>query len=583
MPQISASLLPQWAWPVRLQRASRWWSGWSLAPRTVALLLALWCIALLNQPLWHTLSELAGATELTDPWALKRLALGALLVCATFLWFMLWSWPGVRRPVWSVHLVLAASVQHFMLSYGVVMDSSMVQNSLQTNWTEALALLTPGLLLHVLLYAGLPIAWLYTGVEMPAQRRGWLRSAGWLVVALTVLVVGGMRLYRDLAPLLRNHTEIRYQVNPLATVVSWSNVTLKPILKPKKPFQPVIEGAALGATYRAQAAGQVKPPLLVLVVGETARADHFGRMYGYARDTTPQLQARQVLSWQQVQSCGTNTIASVPCMFSPVGKEGYEGRKVEYGNLLDIVQAAGLAVRWLDNQSGCKGVCARIPSSEAQAIATPEQRAQWCRDGECLDRLMVAQLDAQLAAIPAAQRQQGVVLVLHQMGSHGPAYYRRSAPDTKHFTPECATHVTSDCSQQDLINVYDNSMVETDAFLAQTIDWLHTQQQGFATSMLYVSDHGESLGENGLYLHGLPYRIAPQAQKHVPWVLWPGTLQARTGWREDCARTQLNQPLTHDAYFHTVLGMLDVSSPYYQPQQDAMASCRTQRVAGVGG
>ena len=542
----------------------------SLSTRAVALLLALWCAGPLNLALWQKLSALE---DFADPWALKRLALGGLIAAATFLWLMLWSWPGVRRPAWSANLLLAASVQHFMRSYGVVMDSSMLANSLHTNWTEAWALLTPALLVQVLLLAGLPMAWLYWGVQMPRQRRGWLRSALWLLAALGVLVGGGLRLYRDLAPLLRNHTEIRYLVNPLATVVSWANVTLKPVFKPKKPFQPVTAGAALGASYAAQAAGQIKPPLLVLVVGETARADHFG-LNGYGRNTTPQLALQPVLSWQQVQSCGTNTIASVPCMFSPVGKEGYEGRKVEYGNLLDIVQAAGLGVRWLDNQAGCKGVCARIPSADAQAIATPAQRQQWCREGECLDRLMLDELDSELAAIPAAQRQQGVVLVLHQMGSHGPAYYRRSAPDSKHFGPECATHVTSDCEQQDLVNVYDNSIVETDAFLAQTIAWLRTQERDFAPAMLYVGDHGESLGENGLYLHGLPYRIAPQVQKHVPWVLWPGTLQQRTGWREDCARAQLNRPLTHDAYFHTVLGMLDIASPYYQRPLDAMAGCR---------
>jgi len=542
----------------------------SLSSRTVALLLALWCAGPLNLALWQKLSALE---DFTDPWALKRLALGGLVTGATFMWLMLWSWPGLRRPAWSLNLVLAASVQHFMRSYGVVMDSSMLANTLHTNWTEAWALVTPALLVQVLVLAGLPIVWLYRGVQMPRQRLGWLRSALWLLAALIVLVGGGLRLYRDLAPLLRNHTEIRYLVNPLASVVSWANVTLKPIFKPKKPFQPVIEGATLGASYAAQAAGQHKPPLLVLVVGETARADHFG-LNGYPRDTTPQLAARQVLNWSQVQSCGTNTIASVPCMFSPLGKEGYEGRKAEYGNLLDIVQAAGLGVRWLDNQSGCKGVCERVPSADAQAIATPQQRQQWCQDGECLDRLMVEELDGQLNAIAAAQRQQGVVLVLHQMGSHGPAYYRRSAPENKRFTPECATNVTSDCSQQDLMNVYDNSIAETDAFLAQTIDWLRTQERDFAPALLYVSDHGESLGENGLYLHGLPYRIAPQGQKHVPWVLWPGALQERTGWHEDCSRAQLAQPLTHDAYFHTVLGMLDVRTPYYQRTLDALATCR---------
>ena len=223
----------------------------SLSTRAVALLLALWCAGPLNLALWQKLSALE---DFADPWALKRLALGGLIAAATFLWLMLWSWPGVRRPAWSANLLLAASVQHFMRSYGVVMDSSMLANSLHTNWTEAWALLTPALLVQVLLLAGLPMAWLYWGVQMPRQRRGWLRSALWLLAALGVLVGGGLRLYRDLAPLLRNHTEIRYLVNPLATVVSWANVTLKPVFKPKKPFQPVTAGAAQGASYAAQAA-----------------------------------------------------------------------------------------------------------------------------------------------------------------------------------------------------------------------------------------------------------------------------------------------------------------------------------------
>lgn len=541
-----------------------------LAPPWVAALLALWCAGPLNQALWIKLSSLQ---DFPDPWLLKHVALGGLLACASFLWLMLWSWPGVRRPAWSLTLVLAAGMQYYMLHYGVVMDSGMLRNTLQTNFTEVLALLTPALLLYLLLYAGLPVAWLYRGVRLQTTRRGWLRSAGMVMLALALLLAGGVAMYRQLAPLVRNHTEIRYQVNPLASIVSWTEVVLKPIVKPNKPFQPIHAGAALGASYGAQAAGQLKPPLLVLVVGETARADHFG-VNGYARQTTPELAQRHVISWSQVHSCGTSTITSVPCMFSPLGKEGYEGRKAEYGNVLDVLQAAGLAVLWLDNQSGCKGVCARIPTVDAQAAADPEQRQRWCRDGECLDRLMVEQLDQRLAALPQDNRQHGVVLVLHQMGSHGPAYYRRSAPDSKRFTPECGTQVTSDCNRSDLINVYDNSIIETDQFLAQTIDWLQAQRQDWAPAMLYVGDHGESLGENGLYLHGLPYGIAPQAQRHVPWVLWPGSLQVRTGVDQACARATAAQPLTHDAYFHTVLGMLDVRSPYYRRALDALAGCR---------
>jgi len=323
----------------------------------------------------------------------------------------------------------------------------------------------------------------------------------------------------------------------------------------------------------AAAAPAAKPPLLVLVVGETARADHFG-LNGYPRDTTPALEARHVLSWRHAQSCGTNTLASVPCMFSHLGKAGYEGRSFEYGNLLDVLQAAGLGVDWLDNQAGCKGVCDRVPHAQADQVATAQAVQQWCSAGECLDQLMPGLLAQRLQALPEAARRQGAVLVLHQMGSHGPAYYRRSSAASKPFQPECTTQVTSDCDHAELVNVYDNSIRETDHFLGQVIDWLQTQQGRYATALMYVSDHGESLGEGGLYLHGMPYAIAPQVQKQVPWVLWPGTLQARTGMDERCARARVAQPVTHDSYYHTVLGMLDVRSPTYQPQLDMLAPCR---------
>ena len=554
-----------WRWPVFL-----------LSPRVVAGLLALWCTLPMNQALWH---KLAGLEDFSDPWFLRRAAMVVLIASATYLWFMLWSWPRLRRGAWSTWLVLAAVVQYYMLRYGMVMDSSMVRNVMQTNFTEGLALFSPGLLVHVAVFAGLPVLWLFKGVQLQEGRgkRAWGGSALAVLLALGLLAGGSMAMYRDLAPLIRNHTEIRFLVNPLATVVSFLQVTLKPIFKPNRPFRPITDGAALGATYSAASAATAaahKPPLLVLVVGETTRGDHFG-LNGYPRDTTPELEARQVLSWHQAWSCGTNTLASVPCMFSHLGKAGYEGRKFEYGNLMDVLQAAGLGVDWLDNQSGCKGVCDRIPHAQADQVATPAAVKQWCADGECLDQLMVGLLDQRLQSLPEAARSKGAVLVLHQMGSHGPAYYRRSSAQTKQFKPECTTHVTSDCSHAELVNVYDNSMRETDLFVAKVIDWLQTQQGQYETSMMYVSDHGESLGENGLYLHGLPYAIAPDTQKHISWVLWPGSLQARTGMQENCARASVDQRVTHDSYFHTVLGMMDVRSPLYKKELDMLAPCRT--------
>ena len=562
-----------------------WFFSWTLAPRWVALLLALWCTVGLNQAWWGKLSQLATEQRLDVG---QQAAVALVLTAATYLWLMLLSWPKLRKMGWSVTLVVAAAVQYFMLHYGIVMDASMVRNTLQTNPSEGLALLSGGLVLHVLLYAGVPLAWLWGGMQFAPHtwRRGGWRSALAVLASMAVVVGGGLWLYKPMAPLVRNHTEIRYLINPLATVSSVANVTLKPLFKPQRPFQRITEGALLGSSYgtspvRAMSTAATttghKPPLLVLIVGETTRSDHFG-LNGYPRNTTPQMEAHHVISWRHVQSCGTNTLASVPCMFSHLGKEGFEGRKFEYENLLDVLHGAGLQVDWLDNQAGCKDVCNRISHVQADQVASKAAVQQWCKDSECLDQLMVGLLDQRLQAVNPQGDAKGTVLVLHQMGSHGPAYYRRSSPANKHFKPECTTHVTSDCSRAELANVYDNSMLETDTFVARTIDWLQTKQDQYEVGLMYLSDHGESLGENGLYLHGLPYVIAPDAQKQVPWVLWPGSLLARTQVSEACTRAGIETPLNHDNFYHTVLGLLDVRTPTYQPALDALAVCRKPAV-----
>ncbi|RZI96266.1 MAG: phosphoethanolamine transferase, partial [Rubrivivax sp.] len=325
---------------------------------------------------------------------------------------------------------------------------------------------------------------------------------------------------------------------------------------------------------------QVKPPLFVLVVGETARGDHFG-LNGYGRDTTPVLKSHGVYSWHHAQSCGTSTAASVPCMFSHMGKQGFEARKSDHENLLDVLQAAGLAVLWVDNQGGCKGVCDRVPhASTADAQNTPRGHAL-CEGGECLDEMLLNGLDARIAQLPAERRARGVVVVLHPIGSHGPAYFKRSDAQAKRFQPECRDIALDRCGQGELVNAFDNSIAYTDRFLGGVIDWLQAREAQHQTAMLYMSDHGESLGEYGIYLHGMPYAFAPDEQKRVAMVLWPGTLARRSGVVQGCLPGQLDAPVTHDSLYPTVLGLLDVQTPTYRPALDALQPCREGQLATV--
>ena len=257
-------------------------------------------------------------------------------------------------------------------------------------------------------------------------------------------------------------------------------------------------------------------------------------------------------------------------MFSPLGKEKYEARTGPTENLLDVLQRAGMAVLWVDNQSGCKGVCARVASSET----TQGQDPQHCATGECLDEIMLQGLDEKIAALGQERWSKGVVVVLHQMGSHGPAYYKRSPPFAKKFLPECTTNILQDCKRQEVVNAYDNSIVYTDHLLSQVIAWQKARQNDMSMAMLYVSDHGESLGENNLYLHGLPYAIAPDVQKRVPWVTWLSPqFQQQRGLAQSCLNQLPERRLSHDHLFHSVLGLLNVQTQAYQPGLDAYAAC----------
>jgi lipid A ethanolaminephosphotransferase len=322
------------------------------------------------------------------------------------------------------------------------------------------------------------------------------------------------------------------------------------------------------------AAAQQRPPLLLLVLGETARSDHFA-LNGYGRPTTPQLATLGVTSQRNAWSCGTSTAASVPCMFSHLGREAYGERQQDHENLVDVLQRAGLAVLWLDNQAGCKGVCDRVPNVSTSVSTTALNRATLCPEGECLDEIMLDGLDQRIAALPAERRARGVVVVMHQMGSHGPAYHKRSPADAKPFQPECTSAALQDCSRDAVVNAYDNSIAYTDRFLAGAIRWLQSRGPSNDTALLYVSDHGESLGENNLYLHGLPYAIAPDVQKHVPWISWfsSGFMQ-RSGLSQACLRQRLDERVSHDQYFHSALGLLDVQTRSYRPDWDFYRPCR---------
>lgn len=539
-------------------------------PTALLMVLALWLGTVGNFPFWMALWKLPETQGFRA--LITMTSLWLILLCLLGWFVCLWVWPRWLKPAAVVMLMTVTSSSYFMLTYGVVIDPSMLANVVQTDVREVRDLLSLPMVGALLLGVILPAVWLWrqpvraVGAK-PLILRQLGVSLGCLLLAVGLFWVS----FQDIASLTRTHKHLRYMINPFNSVYAVTHLFVGKAAQASQPLQPVGEDAKA----MAPAVTEGNAPLVVFVLGETARAANFG-LSGYARDTTPQLRKLQAQGdltyFSDVKSCGTSTQASVPCMFSHLGKAAHEGNQQRFETLLDVLQRAGLAVLWLDNQSGCKGVCDRVPNVSTTALNVPE----FCKDGECLDEVMLHELPKQLAALDPAKRAKGTVVVMHQMGSHGPAYYKRSPDAIKQFLPECSSHALQNCPPEQIVNAYDNSILYADHFIAKTVHWLQAQSR--PTALMYMSDHGESLGEKGLYLHGMPYSMAPKEQTHVPMLVWLSKpMQRQRGWSMSCLQAQSGKALSHDNLFHSVLGLTQVSTRLVKPELDIFSTCSPAR------
>jgi lipid A ethanolaminephosphotransferase len=490
------------------------------------------------------------------------LALGLIVMAIHLLLLSVVANRWIVKPLLAVLVVATASASHFMQQFGVYLDPSMLRNVLRTDVGEASELLSWAMAAHLLIYAVLPLLLLW---RVRIVNRPWLRAGaariGLMLATAAVLAGALLTVFQPFSSLMRNHKEMRYLITPANVVWSLASVAVQDARGAAKPRQPIGLDAAPGPSW----ATQKKPRVVVLVVGETARAANWG-LNGYARATTPELSRLPVLNFKDVTSCGTNTEVSLPCMFAPVGRRDYDEDRIRGSeSLLHVLARAGVAVHWRDNQSGCKGVCDGLPNDVVATI----NPAGLCEGGRCLDEGLLHGLDQNLARARGNQ-----LLVMHQLGNHGPAYSRRYPPAFARFQPACTSDDLRLCTPAEIVNAYDNSLLYTDHLLATLIAKLKAQSDQIDVAMIYVSDHGESLGENNLFLHGIPYAIAPDVQTRVPMVMW-----LSDGWKQQahldagCLQRVSQAPARHDHLFHTLLGLLDVRTSLHEKQWDLLAPC----------
>jgi lipid A ethanolaminephosphotransferase len=527
--------------------------------RAVVLNVALFLVLLANFAFWQGFVDALGAITVKH---MTFMAVFAVLLTAVInLLLIPFSFKYVLKPVVILILLTSAIASYFMQNYGVMIDVTMMQNVMETDPAEAGELLSLKMLWHLLVFGGVPSLIVYhTRIVYKPWPRELLAKGVSMLASLAVIMVVGMVYYKDIASFSRNHNQLRNLINPLNYVTALERYMQKKLVPPP---QMVSIGKDAYRLSNWQTRG--KKNLTILVVGETARADNFS-LGGYTRETNPQLARQDVVYFSQATSCGTATAISVPCMFSNLGHDNYDDRTARYReNMLDVLKHSGVEVVWRDNDSGCKGVCSRV----AYEDVSHEKHPQLCKDGECFDEILLENLQQRIDNLT-----EDAVIVLHQKGSHGPTYYQRYPESFHRFTPSCDTNQLEECEQEQVVNVYDNTILYTDHVLSQVIDLLRKNSDKLNTAMIYMSDHGESLGENNVYLHGLPYMIAPDTQKHVPLVVWLSDgMTASAGIDKTCLKTHAQDVVSHDNLFHSVLGIMDVDSEVYDSRLDIFAAC----------
>ncbi len=503
----------------------------------------------------HFFTEVVKVYPLQDNWAFV-LSLNVWLFSFLSVLLLAVAYRYSVKPVLIVVLLIASMVSYFANSYGTVFGENMIANSMETNLAETLDLLSVELMAYVVILGVLPAVWVY---RVTLQRRSFgaqlWRRLGAMLVLMAVFVAVTLAFSKAYTSFIREHKQLRLYINPTHFLYAVGQHIGSQFERADVPFVVIGQDANVKRHNQAN-------KLVIVVAGETARADRFS-LNGYERQTNPLLAQQNVISFEQMSSCGTDTAVSLPCMFSSLGRGDYshaQGKRMS--NVLDVLSTAGVEVLWRDNNSSSKSVADRVTYQDYKSNVLNTM----C-DVECRDEGMLPGLQAYIDA----RQGKDIMIVLHMLGSHGPAYYKRYPKAFEKFTPTCKTNQLNECSNEQINNTYDNTILYTDYFLAKVIELLKNNQQNYTTAMFYMSDHGESLGENGLYLHGMPYFIAPKEQTHVSSVMWFDEKFSKE-INLPSLRQKAKRATTHDGMFHTLLGLMDVETNVYDEKMDYISS-----------
>ncbi len=485
--------------------------------------------------------------------------LGLLLGYTFFLIFSLQK--HLFKTILIIFTLINSLAAYFLNTYNVYLDKGMIENVLATNTQEALNLFNWWLLGYFIFLGVIPSILIYKcKIKEVKITKHFLKSI-LIFVLLFLLALGNLYIFsKEAITFARVNKELFNKQVPYSYIKN----TIKYFkAKIKEEFIPV-EQIDIKAKYNHERTPGQKGKIMVMVIGETARYNNFS-LYGYERETNPLLKKEDLFVFTPKASCGTSTAVSLPCIFYPLGVSEFQNNKKNIKSYLHYLKdLKNLKIVWYDNNfGGCYENCTDIENYKTQTFKDVNN----CKDGECVDGVFLSYFDKYIK-----ESNEDLLLVFHQNGSHGPLYYKRYPGEFEKFTPTCKTSKPQNCTQSELINTYDNTILYNDFILSRLIGVLKNHKE-IDSSLIYTSDHGESLGEYGIYLHGLPYGMAPDFQKNVPLLLWLSD-KTKSRYNLKCiADKTKTKEQTHDEMVNSMFGFFNIGTAYYKPDHDIFANC----------
>ena len=532
--------------------------------RTLSVTVSIIFMLIINHKIWSIYFSARSIDSLTA--VSELITFGLFLFFLILALFSLFAFKYLQKPALIFFFLSSSIAMYFSNTLNVYFDVDMVANIFETDYREATELIVKPLFISIALFGLLPSLLLYKiHIEYLPPKKQTIQNTVLVFGSLSAAVLMALPHYASHSSFVRsNNTALLGSILPSSYIQSTYKYAKKQWqFSEEHKIRKILDDAP---SKNVRWNGYSKPLALVFIVGETARADSFSLQ---SNDPDGYLKKENLVYFSNFSSCGTNTVISVPCMFLPFNKSEYSRNlQYKYENILDISLKSGINTFWLDNLNGCKGLCQTVRELRPNAADNPE----FYHDKQFYDEVLVDNLANSIANTKGDQMR-----ILHQMGSHGPAYYKR-IPEAfiKHY-PACLTEDFSQCSQEAIKNTYTDTIGYTEYIISKAISELEKLKETHDTALIYVSDHGESTGEMGLYLHGIPWILAPEEQTHIPALMWFSDSYIRSRHLNmNCLYQSKNKMHSHDNISHTILSLLDIETKVYQDKLDLLSPCRSK-------